>query len=172
MNGRHVAAVRAVVALVATAGVGSAVAGVGPAADLFGEEERPPALLSFESTGGQCTDDFMANSSTAVSGGANTLITHTQNVSLPDTSYAVGGPTFERLNETAYRLSIPIEETDEEPLDCTAYARYEAQLRIPAGDDPWRVIVEHDGETETTLFGDSDSTGATGSAGAGASVSE
>ncbi|WP_226010834.1 hypothetical protein [Halomicrobium salinisoli] len=173
MNGRYVAAALAAVALVAAAGVGSAVAGVGPAAGLFAGEEHPPALLGFESTGAHCTDDFMANSSTAVSGGgANTEITHSQNISLPDTAYAVGGPTFERLNETTYVLSVPTEATDAEARDCAAYARYEARMRIPAGDDPWRVIVEHDDETATTLFGDANSAGASGSASGGARVSE
>ncbi|WP_225335298.1 hypothetical protein [Halomicrobium urmianum] len=173
MNGRHVAAVLAAVALVATAGVGSALAGVGPAASVFGGEEHPPALLGFESTGAHCTDDVTTNSSTAVAGdGANTEITHSQNISLPDPSYAVGGPTFERLNETTYVLSVPTEATDTEARDCPAYARYEARMRIPAGDDPWQVIVEHDDETAMTLFGDSDSSGASGSASGGARVSE
>ena len=45
-------------------------------------------------------------------------------------------------------------------------------MQIPVGDDPWTVVVEHDGETAMTLSGDSNSTSASGSASAGASVSE
>jgi hypothetical protein len=125
-----------------------------------------------ESAGAQCTDDFMANSSTTVrAGGPNTEITYARNVSLPGPSYAIGGPTFERLNESTYVLSIPTEETEKEPRDCPGVARYEATMRIPAGDDPWRVRVDHDGETVTTLWGDADSSGVGGSASGGASAS-
>lgn len=178
MNGRRFVSAVAVLALVTTVAVAGAVAvGAGPASDVVGsvladEEQHPPALLSFQSAGARCTDDFMANSSTSVrAGGPNTEITHARNVSLPGPSYALGGPTFERYNESTYTLSIPIEETEKAPRDCDGVARYEAAMRIPAGDDPWRVVVEHDGETVTTLWGDSNSTGASGSASAGGSAS-
>lgn len=171
MKGRTVVAVAAVVGVVATAGIGSALVGVGPAAPLL-EQEQPPELVAFESTQAKCTDDFTSNTSTSVrSGGPNTEVTHVQNASLPDASHALGDPTFERVNESTYALSIPIEETGGEPSDCAAYARYEATVRFPAGDDPWRVVVAHDGETAITLFGDSDSSGASGSASAGGHVS-
>lgn len=176
MNRRRLATVVAILGLVTVAGVAVAV-GAGPASavngGVLGDEKRhPPALLSFESAGAQCTDDFMANSSTRVKGGgANTEITYARNVSLPGPSYAIGGPTFERHNESTYVLSIPIEETEKAPRDCAGVARYEAAMRIPAGDDPWRVVVEHDGETVTTLWGDSNSSVGGGSVSAGGSAS-
>lgn len=115
----------------------------------------------------------MANSSTTVvGGGANTEITHSRNISLPSPSYAIGGPAFERVNESTYHLSIPIEETEKAPRECSGVARYNASMRIPAGDDPWRVIITHDGRNVTTLFGDSDSSVFGGSVSSGASVSE
>ena len=44
-------------------------------------------------------------------------------------------------------------------------------MRIPAGDDPWTLIVEHDGEPVTTLRGDSDSSLLGGSTSVSGSVS-
>lgn len=176
MNGRRFVAAAAVLAVV-TAVAGAGAVGAGPASTVLGEvlgdeEQHPPALLSFESAGAQCTDDFVANSSTSVrAGGPTTEITHARNVSLPGPSHAIGGPTFERYNETTYVLSIPVEETEKAPRDCAGVARYEAAMRIPAGDDPWRVVVEHDGETVTTLWGDADSSGAGSSVSAGGSAS-
>ncbi|PHQ40567.1 hypothetical protein DJ69_00395, partial [Halorubrum persicum] len=37
----------------------------------------------------------------------------------------------------------------------TGVARYNGTMRIPAGDGPWTLIVRHNGETVTTLRGDS-----------------
>jgi hypothetical protein len=177
MTRRGVVAVLAIVGVVAIIGTGAVVAGIGlwpiGAGGPFGEEPHPPALLSFESAGAHCTDDFSANSSTSVaSGGANTEITHARNVSLPGPSYAIGGPTFERQNESTYVLSIPIEDTDKAPRECPGVARYEATMRIPAGDDPWRIVVNHDNETVTTIEGDSESGVSGGSASVSQSVSD
>lgn len=141
MTRRGVVVVLAVVGVVATIGSISVVAGlglwpIGPGGPL-GDDSQPPALLSFESAGAHCTDDFSANSSTSVaSGGANTEITHARNGSLPGLSYAIGGPTFERQNESTYVLSIPIEEADKAPRQCPGVARYEATMRIVADIDP------------------------------------
>jgi hypothetical protein len=44
-------------------------------------------------------------------------------------------------------------------------------MRIPAGDDPWTLIVKQDGETVTTLRGDSDSSLLGGSTSVSGSVS-
>jgi hypothetical protein len=160
-----------VITLLGAVAVAGAVAGVGPAATLFGEEPKPPALLSFESAGAQCTDDFTANSSTTVaSGGTNTQVTFARNVSLPGPSEAVGGPSFERRNESTYELSIPTGETRKAPRNCSGVARYRASMRIPAGDDPWQIVVQHDDETVTVLEGDSDSTSVSGSASGGQRV--
>lgn len=173
VNRRVVIAV-SILGLVVLSGIVAAIVGVVPVSALFeGEERHPPALTSFESAGAHCTENFMANSSTAVSGGgANTEITHSRNVSLPGPSYAVGGPMFERVNESTYHLSIPIEETKKAPRDCSGVARYNASMRIPAGDEPWRIIITHDGRNITTLYGDSDSSVVGGSASSGASVSD
>lgn len=177
MNRRGLLAGVAVLGLLVTVGAGVVLAGVGTGTagfgSVLGDESHPPALLSFESAGAHCTDDFMANSSTTVAvDGANTQITYARNVSLPGPSYALGGPTFERVNDSTYVLSVPIEETDKAPRDCPGVARYEAAMRIPAGDDPWNVIVEHDGERVTTIHGDSDSSGVGGSASVGQSASD
>jgi hypothetical protein len=161
-----------VIALLGTIAVAGVIAGVGPAGTLFGEEPKPPALLSFESAGAQCTDDFTANSSTVVDGGgANTQVTFARNISLPGPSEAVGGPTFERRNESTYELSVPVDETRKAPRNCSGVARYNASMRIPAGDEPWRILVQHDDETVTTLEGTADSTSVSGSASSGQRVS-
>lgn len=173
MDGRHVAAVGAVVAIAAVTATASVLVGVGPAAALFdGEEERPPALLDFDATDAQCTDRFVGNSSTSMAGGGpNTELTYARNVSLADTSHAVGDASLERLNESSYVLSVSFEDTDAEAEDCEAFARYEADMRIPAGEDRWTLIVEHDGERVTTLWGETNSSMVGGSASAGSSVS-
>lgn len=176
---RRTVAVLGVVAVgfLATAGIGSALVGVGPVSDAVSvvtddEERKPPALTAFDTGPVHCPDDFMANSSTRmVGGGPNTEITYARNRTLPDPSAAIGDPTFERLNESAYVLSIPAEETNGTTRDCAGVVRYEAEMRIPAGDDPWEVVVEHDGERVTTLYGESDSAGVSGSASAGGSAS-
>ncbi|MCU4802457.1 hypothetical protein OB920_19010 [Halobacteria archaeon HArc-gm2] len=177
MTRRGVAVVLAVVGVVAIVGTVAVVAGLGlwpvGAGSPLGDDPQPPALLSFESAGAHCTDDFSANSSTSVaSGGVNTEITHARNVSLPGPSYAIGGPTFERQNESTYVLSVPIEETDKAPRECPGAARYEATMRVPAGDDPWRIVVTHDEETVTTIEGDSERGVASGSASVSQSVSD
>jgi|AntRauTorcE11898_2_1112593.scaffolds.fasta_scaffold00091_31 hypothetical protein len=161
MNRRSLLAVVAVPVLVGLVGTGSVIAfaGAGPAGvgGLLGETSDPPALLQFESGGAHCPDDFMANSSTSVAPGAeNTEITYSRNVSLPGPSYAIGGPTFERLNGSTYVLDIPIEDTGSAARSCSGVARYNGTMRIPAGEDPWNLVVKHDGETVTTLRGDSD----------------
>lgn len=173
MNRRGVIGIVVVLGILITVGGFAAFVAAGPLPPILGgEERRPPALTSFESAGAHCTDDFMANSSSrVVAGGANTEITYARNVSLSDASQAVGRPTFERLNESTYLLSFPIEETEKAPRDCTAVARYNASMRIPAGDDPWQVIVNHDGQNVTTLYGDSDSSVLGGSASSGGSSS-
>jgi hypothetical protein len=168
-----VGAIGVVIALIGTIAVAGAVAGVGPAAPLITAEPQPPALLSFESAGTQCADQFLANSSTIVAGGgANTNVTFARNVSLPGPSEAIGEPTFDRRNASTYVLAVPTEETKKPPRNCSGVARYNASMRIPAGDDPWRIVVQHDGETVTTLEGDADSTSVSGSASAGQHVSQ
>lgn len=173
MKARHLIAAGAVITLVGILGFASVLVGINPvSAVVDGDDRDPPELQSFVAGGAHCTDDFAANSSTVVrSGGANTQVTYERNVSLPDPSYAIGDPRFDRHNESTYVLSIPIDETEKAPRDCTGVARYNASMRIPAGDDPWRIIVDHDGETVTTLFGDSDSSAFGGSASAGGSAS-
>lgn len=169
MNRQQVVGVFVVLGVIGTVGVGSAVAGVGPAADLLGPQHE---LEDFEVSAPQCTDDFSTNSSTAIeSDGANTVITHAQNVSLADPGVSVGDPTLERVNESTYRLSIPTTSSDGVAAQCIASARYNATMELPVDDEPWTVIVAHDGERATTLYGDSNSSGASGSASAGASVS-
>lgn len=171
MNRQYVVAAVVAIGLIGTVGVGSALAGVGPAADLLEEEQHE--LLDFAVSDPQCTDAVSTNSSTSIqNAGEDTRITHAQNISLADASVSVGNPTFERLNESAYVLSVPTEETDELGAQCIAYARYEASMQIPVDDEPWTVIVEHDNETAMTLFGDSNSAAASGSASAGAQVSD
>lgn len=173
MNRRGTIGIIVVLGILITVGGVAASVGAGPLPPMLGgEERRPPALTSFESAGTDCTDDVMANSSTRVTvDGANTEITYARNVSLSDASQVVGRPTFERLNESTYLLSFPIEETEKPPRNCTAVARYNASVRIPAGDDPWQVIVNHDGRNVTTLYGDSDSSVFGGSARSGGSSS-
>ncbi|MGQ3328759.1 hypothetical protein [Halorubrum sp. FL23] len=160
MNRRGLFAVAGVLVLVGLVGTGSVIAfagsGPGGVGGPFGDTSDPPALLHFESAGAHCPDDFSANSSTAVSAGAaNTEITYSRNVSLPGPSHAVGGPTFERVNASAYVLDVPMAETENAPRSCSGVARYNGTMRIPAGDGPWTLIVRHDGETVTTLRGDS-----------------
>jgi hypothetical protein len=175
MNRRRILAVVAVIVIVGGVGTGSVLAFVGSGSagigSLLGDTEEPPALLHFESAGAQCTDEFVANSSTSVVADTNTKITYSRNVSLPAPSYAIGGPTFERMNESTYVLNVPIEETKKEPRTCSGVARYNGTMRIPAGEDPWQVIVKHDGETVTTIYGDSNRSVLGGSASVGQSVS-
>jgi len=45
-------------------------------------------------------------------------------------------------------------------------------MRIPTGDDPWRIDVNHDNETVTTIEGDSESGIGGGSASVSQSVSD
>jgi hypothetical protein len=172
MNRRGLAIVVALALFV----TGSAVALAGPASggpgDLLGGSSDPPALLQFDTDEVRCPDEFAANSSTAVSAGpGNTEITYARNVSLPSSSHAVGGPTFERLNESAYVLDVPIEEAGDASRSCPGVVRYNGTMRIPAGDDPWTLIVRQDGETVTTLRGDSDHSLLGGSASVSESVS-
>jgi hypothetical protein len=176
MNRRGWLAVVAVVLILSVGAVGGALAlvGSGPGGfdGLLGDTEDPPTLLYFESAGAQCTDDFRANSSTSVAvGSGNTEITYSRNVSLPGPSYAIGGPTFERVNESTYVLDVPIEETDKAPRTCPGVARYNGTVRIPAGEEPWNLIVKHDGETVTTIHGESNSSLLGGSASVSQSVS-
>lgn len=176
MNRRGLLGVVAVLVLVGLVGTGSVIAfaGAGPGGvgGLLGDTSDPPALLHFESAGAHCTDDFTANGSTSVVAGAeNTEITYSRNVSLPGPSYAVGGPTFERTNDSAYVLDVPTEETEKAPRSCSGVARYNGTMRIPAGEDPWTLVVKHDGETVTTLRGDSNRSLLGGSASVGGSAS-
>jgi hypothetical protein len=135
------------------------------------EPPRSPALLAFETGSAQCADTVSANSSTAITtDGSNARVTYARNVSLPGPTEAVGDPAFQRRNETAYELSIPTGRTQRAPRNCSGVARFEATMRIPAGDDPWRIVVQHDNETVTTIEGDADSTGVSGSASGGQRV--
>jgi hypothetical protein len=173
MNRRGLAVVAAALALFVT---GSAVALAGPVSGgpggLLGGADDPPALLHFDSDEVRCPDEFAANSSTAVSAGPeNTEITYARNVSLPGPSYAVGGPTFERLNESAYVLNVPIEEAGNASRSCSGVVRYNGTMRMPVGDDPWTLIVKQDGERVTTLRGDSDHSLLGGSTSVSGSVS-
>lgn len=175
MNRRGILAVVAVIVILGIVGAGSMLAIVGSApggpGSFLGDTEKPPALLHFESAGAQCTDEFMTNSSTAVVAKTNAKITHARNVSLPGPSYAIGGPTFEHINETTYVLNVPIEETKKAPRDCSGVARYNGTMRIPAGEDPWQILIKHNGETVTTLYGDSNRSLLSGSSSVGQSVS-
>ena len=137
------------------------------------EQSDPPALTSFETRAGACTQDFMVNSSTAVRNrGGNVEITYERNISLADPTHTVGNASLERLNESAYALHVPIESTSEASGNCSAYTRYNASMRIPEHEDGWTVLVYHDGEQVTKLFGNSDSTGVGSSVSVGASVSD
>ena len=173
MNRRGLVVVAAALALFVT---GSAVALAGPVSGgpggLLGGASDPPALLHFDTDEVRCPDEFAANGSTSVvAGGPNTEITYARNVSLPSSSHAVGGPTFERLNGSAYVLDVPIEEAGNASRSCSGAVRYNGTMRIPAGDDPWTLIVKQDGETVTTLRGDSDSSLLGGSTSVSGSVS-
>ncbi|ELZ45736.1 hypothetical protein C465_13385 [Halorubrum distributum JCM 9100] len=173
MNRRGLVVVAAALALFVT---GSAVALAGPVSGgpggLLAASSDPPALLHFDTDEVRCPDEFAANGSTSVvAGGPNTEITYARNVSLPGSSHAVGGPTFERLNESAYVLDVPIEEAGNASRSCSGVVRYNGTMRIPAGDDPWTLIVKQDGETVTTLRGDSDSSLLGGSTSVSGSVS-
>ena len=158
MNGRGLAVVAVALALFVT---GSAVALAGPVSggpgSLLGGASDQPALLHFDSDEVRCPDEFAANSSTSVSAGPETTeVTYARNASLPGPSHAVGGPTFERVNESAYVLDVPIEAAGNASRSCSGVVRYNGTMRIPAGDDPWTLIVRQDGETVATLRGDSD----------------
>lgn len=176
MNRRGLVAVVAALLIVSVAGVGGALALVGSGqaglGSLFGETADAPALLHFESAGAECTDSFAANSSASVAvGGGTTEVTYARNVSLPDPADAIGEPTFARVNESTYVLGVPIEETEKAPRACPGVARYNATVRFPAGDEPWNLIVRHDGERVTTIHGDSNSTLLGGSASVSQGVS-
>jgi hypothetical protein len=153
-----VVGVLGVAGLVGTAGLIAVGGGLPAGIDtVAGETETQPELLHFEAAGSQCTDRYQANSSTAVGvGGGSTEITHAQNVSLPDRSYALGTPTFEALNDSAYVLNVPVVETAKPPRDCQGVARYNGTMRIPAGDESWQLIVKHDNEEVTTIRGNSE----------------
>ncbi|WP_435098674.1 hypothetical protein [Halorubrum sp. N11] len=178
MNRRSIVAGLIVIALVLVIGVIGAGLAVGQLSTVLdGEQRQPPALEEFDTAGIYCTDDPTANSSTSIrGGGANTGITYTQNISLPSRAHTVGDPTFERLNESTYLLSITTEETPN-TTDCPGgthqdtTVRYNASMRIPAGDDPWQVIIRHDRQNVTTIFGDSDSSLMGGSVSGGGEVS-
>jgi hypothetical protein len=158
-----------VVAVVAAIGVGSAITGIGPAGSALEDEEpRPPALLAFEAGSTACSGGFVANSSTIVENdGPNARVTVSRNISLPGPTEGVGGPTFERRNASTYELSIPSERIRQVPRNCSGVARYRATMRIPAVETPWRIVVQHDNETVTTVQGDADSTSVAGSASGG-----
>lgn len=177
MNRRNLLAVVSVLVFVVLVGTGTVITFVGTGPDdvgmLLDDTSDPPALLYFESAGTQCTEDFIANSSTSVvAGSSNTQITYSRNVSMPGPSYVLGGPTFEQINESTYVLNIPIEETEKAPRSCQGVAHYNGTMRIPAGDDPWNLIIKHNGEQITKLYGDSNQTLLGGSAGVGQRVSD
>lgn len=171
MNRQYVVLAVVAVGFVGIVGVGSAMAGVGPAGGLLNDGQ--PEVLDFTVSDAQCTDDVMTNSSTSISNERHhTVVNHSQNISLADPSVTIGEPTLEQVNQSTFVLSVPTEETDQSASQCVAFARYEASMQLPVGDDPWTIIVEHDDETAMTLFGDSNSAGASGSASAGAQVSD
>jgi hypothetical protein len=171
MKQRWAVAVLGVIGVVAVTSLAGVVVGIGPLPPDANAEERH-SLQSFVSAGAHCTTDFAHNASTSFeSDGATTHVTHRRNVSLPDPSYAIGNPTFERLNESMYLLSVPIEQTEKEPKACQGVSQYTATMHIPAGDDPWQLRIVHDGANVTTLFGDVNRSLASGSASGGASVS-
>lgn len=168
-----------VVGIIVIVGLVGAGVAVGQFSTLLeGEQRQPPALEEFDTAGIHCTDDPSANSSTSIrGGGANTGITYARNISLPTQSHTVGDPTFERLNDSTYLLSVRTEETPTTTA-CPggsrhdATVRYNASMRIPAGEDPWQVIIRHDGQNVTTIFGDADSSLVGGSASSGGNVSD
>lgn len=164
----------AVFGVVLALGVGAvfATSAVGGVGGFFGEDSEPPKLLSFDTATVQCIDDPISNSSTSiVAGDANTKITYARNVSLPGAAYGVGNATFERVNESTYELAVPIEEQDTGTRDCPGVVRYNATVQIPAGEDPWNIIIKHNNSTATTIYGNSSSSPFGGSASAGGSVS-
>jgi hypothetical protein len=173
MKQRWMFAVLGVVGVVAAISLAGAVMGIGPLSPGSNAGERhSPSLQSFTSVGTHCTNNFAQNASTRFdSAGTTTHVTHRRNVSLPDTSYAIGNPTFEQLNESMYLLSVPIEQTEKQPKACQGVAQYTATMQIPAGDDPWQIRIAHDGTNVTTLFGDVNRSLVGGSASGGASVS-
>lgn len=164
----------AVFGVVLALGVGAvfATGAVGGVGGFFGDDSEPPELLAFDTATVQCIDDSISNSSTSiVAGDANTKITYARNVSLPGPGYGVGNATFERLNESTYELAVPIEEQGNVTRDCPGVVRYNATVRIPAGEDRWNIIIKHNNSTETTIYGNSSSSLFGGSASAGGSVS-
>lgn len=176
MNRRSLLAVVTVLVLVGLLGTGSVIAfgATGPEIvdSVLGDRSDPPALERFVSAGAQCTEKFAANSSSSVVFGVEyTRITYSRNVSLPGPSYSIGGPTFERINESTYVLDVPIEETEKAPRACPGVARYNGTIRIPAGADPWHLVIKHDGQTVTRLSGDSNRSVLGGSASVSQSVS-
>lgn len=163
-------------AILAAIGVGTVVAVSGLGVAGFGgigsQPSQPPAVLEFDSTSPRCSEDVMVNSSTEVEAdGADTEITYARNVSLPGPSYAIGGPRLERLNDTAYVLDIPFEETETVNRECAGVVRYNGTVRIPAGEDPWQLFIEHDGDRVTRLTGDTNRSIFGGSSQVGQSVS-
>lgn len=180
MNSRPLFAVLAVAGVVSFVVFALLVTGLGTTigveAGVLGEDPKDPELLSFETSSVHCPDDADArasNSSTLVgAGGANTEVTYARNVTLPDSSAVIGTATFERVNDSTYVLSVPFEESEDAARTCTGVVRYNGTVRIPAGDDPWTLVVEHDDETVTRISGDSNSTGASASASVSGSVSE
>lgn len=180
MNRRAVLAVVAVLGVVSLVVLGVWVAGLGATfgidGGVLGEDPKEPELLSFETDSVHCLDDddeYAANSSTVVAaGGANTEITYARNVSLADSETTIGAATFERVNDSTYLLSVPFEQSDDAARSCSGVVRYNGTVRIPAGDDPWTLVVEHDGERVTTISGDANSSALSGSASVSQSVSD
>jgi len=94
-------------------------------------------------------------------------VTFVRSVSLSGPSEALGEPTFDRRNASTNVLAVPNAETKKPPRNCSGVASYNPSMRIPAGEDPWRIVVQHDGEPVTTLEGDADTTSVSGSASSG-----
>lgn len=128
---------------------GALALGFGP--PLPNDPSEQAALASFTSTGGTCVDEPGRNTSTEMrSEDGVTFLTVRSNVTVPATNYGLDTPTFERIGPSTYALNVTSEEDAEKPpQECpgVAQARFTASLQLPhAGDEPFTVIVNHDGE--------------------------
>jgi hypothetical protein len=176
MDTRTIFGVAALVSIIAIIGVTGIFAGIGAGTPIwtavFGEDPEPAKLNSFGTGPVHCIEDDHINSSTSVdASGVNTHITYARNVTLPNRSYGIGNASFEQVNESAYALSVEIKPMNNTERACAGVVRYNGSMQIPAGDDPWSLIIKHNNETITTLHGFSNSTLLGGSAGVSQNVS-
>jgi len=159
MTRRGVVAVLAIVGVVAIIGTGAVVAGIGlwpiGAGGPFGEEPHPPALLSSS----RLAPTVPMISLRTVRRRSPAAV-QTPRLRTPGTSRCRARRTRSAARRSSGRTNrrtfsrYPSRTRTKAP-PCPGVARYEATMRIPAGDDPWRIVVNHDNETVTTIEGDS-----------------